>query len=239
MGGIEVDPDTGAAATLACSPPVSAPAVCTAQPARRQPLSDLLVFGRRAGRRPRTTSARCRVGRPCPRSRRRRGELALAPFKARGRPAGERLHPARRTAADDERPGRHHPHLAEIQEALDKIEEYKARYRNIEADGKRPFNPRLAPGHRHAQHAAGQRVRGWARTESRGGHTRDDYPAMDAEWRRTLLARRPRMTSDPEITVTKEVQPPMRTGSARAFDREPGAAFTDEELAQHPGRRNQ
>ena len=25
------------------------------------------------------------------------------------------------------------------------------------------------------------------RTESRGGHTRDDHPAMDANWRNTLL----------------------------------------------------
>ncbi len=25
------------------------------------------------------------------------------------------------------------------------------------------------------------------RTESRGGHTRDDYPSMDPNWRKTLL----------------------------------------------------
>ena len=25
------------------------------------------------------------------------------------------------------------------------------------------------------------------RTESRGGHTRDDHPSMDSDWRKTLL----------------------------------------------------
>lgn len=80
-----------------------------------------------------------------------------------------------------------------------------------------------------------------ARTESRGGHTRDDYPAMDAEWRRTLLACRAADDSPiPEITVTKEVQPPMRPDLLELFEiEELGKYFTDEELAQHPGRRNQ
>jgi succinate dehydrogenase / fumarate reductase flavoprotein subunit len=103
-------------------------------------LSDLLVFGRRAGLGAadyvRALSSRPTVS--------QESVDAAANWRSRrSRPEGpgERLHPARRTAADDERPGRHHPHLAEIQEALDKIEEYKARYRNIEADGKRPFNP--------------------------------------------------------------------------------------------------
>ncbi len=132
----------------------------------------------------------------------------------------------------------------EIQQALDKIEEFKVRYRNIEADGKRPFNPgwHLAIDMRNMLLVSECVAKAaLARTESRGGHTRDDYPAMDAEWRRTLLVCR--AESDdviPEISVTKEVQPPMREDLLELFEvDELGKYFTDEELAQHPGRRTQ
>ena len=65
-------------------------------------------------------------------------------------------------------------------EALDKLEELKARAERSTRRGPPAVQPGLAPGARPAQHAAGQRVRrqGGARCaqESRGGHTRDDYP---------------------------------------------------------------
>ena len=50
------------------------------------------------------------------------------------------------------------------------------------------------------------------RTESRGGHTRDDHPGMDANWRKTLLVCRVG-TATPairDIIVTREPQVPMR-----------------------------
>ena len=39
------------------------------------------------------------------------------------------------------------------------------------------------------------------RTESRGGHTRDDYPAMDANWRNTLLVCRTAAVGDRRCDV--------------------------------------
>ena len=60
------------------------------------------------------------------------------------------------------------------------------------------------------------------RTESRGGHTRDDYPAMDADWRNTLLVCRTtdgdRPSVVPEVTVDPEEQPPMRPDLLEVFE---------------------
>ncbi len=79
---------------------------------------------------------------------------------------------------------------AEMQQALDKIEEFKVRFRNIESDGSRAFNPgwHLAMDMRNMLLVSECVARsGLARTESRGGHTRDDYPAMAPDWRRALV----------------------------------------------------
>ena len=248
MGGIEVDPDTGAAATLG----LFAAGECSggmhgSNRLGGNSLSDLLVFGRRAGLGAadyvRALSSRPTVSQE---SVDAAAELALAPFKGpQGKAKPENaytLHAELQQTMNDlvgiiRTAG-------EIQQALDKIEEYKARYRNIEADGKRPFNPgwHLAIDMRNMLLVSECVAKAaLARTESRGGHTRDDYPAMDAEWRRTLLACRAADDSPiPEITVTKEVQPPMRPDLLELFEiEELGKYFTDEELAQHPGRRNQ
>jgi succinate dehydrogenase / fumarate reductase flavoprotein subunit len=78
------------------------------------------------------------------------------------------------------------------------------------------------------------------RTESRGGHTRDDYPSMDPDWRRILLVCQIQDgdTVVPDVTVTREEQPPMRPDLLEFFDiSELEKYFTDEELANHPGRR--
>ena len=51
------------------------------------------------------------------------------------------------------------------------------------------------------------------RTESRGGHTRDDHPSMEADWRKTLLVCRADGDPQalvPDVTVTKQDQIPMR-----------------------------
>ena len=131
---------------------------------------------------------------------------------------------------------------AEMQEALGKIEEFKARYRNIEADGRREFNPgwHLAMDMRNMLLVSECIAKSaLARTESRGGHTRDDHPKMDSEWRRTLLVCRTDGDDAvvPQVSVTREVQPPMRPDLFELFELEELAKyFTDEELAQHPGR---
>jgi succinate dehydrogenase flavoprotein subunit len=248
MGGIEVDPDTGAAAT----PGLFAAGECSggmhgSNRLGGNSLSDLLVFGRRAGLGAadyvRALSSRPKVSEESIESA---AELALEPFKG---PQGQ---------AKPENPYTLHAELQqtmndlvgiirtdeEIRQALAKIDEYKARYKNIESDGRREFNPgwHLAIDMRNMLLVSECVAKAaLARTESRGGHTRDDYPAMDPEWRRTLLVCR--TASDdvvPDVSVTKEIQPPMREDLLEVFEvEELGKYFTDEELAQHPGRRTQ
>ena len=110
MGGIEVDPDTGAATT----PGLFAAGECSggmhgSNRLGGNSLSDLLVFGRRAGmgasdyvvgltERPKVLEHAVDAA----------TKMALAPFDEHPEP-GEPVHAARRTAAVDERPGRHHP----------------------------------------------------------------------------------------------------------------------------------
>ena len=80
------------------------------------------------------------------------------------------------------------------------------------------------------------------RTESRGGHTRDDHPAMDSGWRGTLLvcsvvggADTAAGTVVPDVTVAPEPQQPMRADLLELFDLgELAKYYTDAELADHP-----
>ena len=45
------------------------------------------------------------------------------------------------------------------------------------------------------------------RTESRGGHTRDDYPSMDSDWRNTLLVCR----AEGDVGRAADLPSPART----------------------------
>ncbi|NDJ89897.1 fumarate reductase/succinate dehydrogenase flavoprotein subunit [Mycolicibacter kumamotonensis] len=246
MGGIEVDPDTGAAAV----PGLFAAGECSggmhgSNRLGGNSLSDLLVFGRRAG----LGAAQYVQGlgtRPAvaPAALEAAAELALAPFNG---PAG---------GGTPENPYTLHSELqqsmndlvgiirnaGELEQALVRLEEFKARFAAVTVDGGRHYNPgwHLAVDLRNmllvsecVAKAALQR------TESRGGHTRDDHPGMDANWRKTLLACRVADRSAvPDITITPEPQPGMREDLLELFEiSELEKYYTDEELAQHPGRR--
>ena len=247
MGGIEVDPDTGAAAT----PGLFAAGECSggmhgSNRLGGNSLSDLLVFGRRAGlgaadyvralkSRPAVSEAALNEA----------AAIALAPFTG---PQGR---------AKPENPYTLHAELQqtmndlvgiirvgdEMQQALDKIEEFKARFANIEVAGGRVFNPgwHLAMDMRNMLLVSECIAKSaLARTESRGGHTRDDFPSMSPEWRRSLLVCRTEGDDPvmPEVSVSREEQPPMREDLLELFEiEELGKYFTDEELAQHPGRK--
>ncbi|MGV1086504.1 MAG: fumarate reductase/succinate dehydrogenase flavoprotein subunit [Mycobacterium sp.] len=246
MGGIEVDPDTGAAAT----PGLFAAGECSggmhgSNRLGGNSLSDLLVFGRRAGlgaadyvsslsSRPTVSAAAVDEA----------AEIALTPFKG---PQG---------TARPENPYTLHADLQqtmndlvgiirtgeEMQQALDRIDEFKVRFRNIESDGRREFNPgwHLAMDMRNMLLVSECIARSaLTRTESRGGHTRDDCPKMDADWRRALVVCRTEGSDPimPEVVATREIQTPMREDLLELFEvDELGKYFTDQELAQHPGR---
>lgn len=245
MGGIEVDPDTGGAAT----PGLFAAGECAggmhgSNRLGGNSLSDLLVFGRRAGlgaadyvqalsRRPAISEAAIESA----------TALALSPFDQ---------HP------NAENPYTLHAELqesmndlvgiirtqGEIEAALAKLEELKTRSHKVTVDGGRVFNPgwHLAVDMRNmllvsecVAKAALQR------TESRGGHTRDDYPEMDADWRNTLLVCRTAGGDPvvPDVSVTPEQQVPMRPDLLATFElSELSKYYTDAELADHPERRS-
>jgi succinate dehydrogenase / fumarate reductase flavoprotein subunit len=78
------------------------------------------------------------------------------------------------------------------------------------------------------------------RTESRGGHTRDDFPGMDREWRRSNLVCKLSdptgglAATDPErgqIRLQRREMPPIRPDLLDLFDKDELIKYlTDEEL---------
>ncbi|OHV06552.1 fumarate reductase/succinate dehydrogenase flavoprotein subunit [Mycobacterium talmoniae] len=248
MGGIEVDPDSGAATT----PGLFAAGECSggmhgSNRLGGNSLSDLLVFGRRAGLGA-ADYVRALDSRPAvsAESVDAAAKLALAPFNG---PDGDgtpenpyTLHTDLQQAMND---------LVgiirkadEVEQALVKLDELKARFANVAVEGHRQFNPgwHLAVDLRNMLLVSECVAKAaLARTESRGGHTRDDHPAMDATWRKTLLVCRSEADDPvvPNVTVTAEPQIPMREDLLELFEiGELEKYFTDDELAEHPGRRS-
>lgn len=252
MGGIEVDPDSGGAAT----PGLFAAGECSggmhgSNRLGGNSLSDLLVFGRRAGLgaadyvRALSADTRPKVSED---ALNRATELALDPFEPKANPENPyTLHAELQESMND---------LAgiirkegELQEALAKIDELKKRYANVVVEGGRVFNPgwHLAIDLRNmllvsecVAKAALQR------TESRGGHTRDDHPQMDRTWRNKLLVcktvdgagDKPGDPVVPDVVVTPEEQPVMRPDLLATFElSELEKYYTDDQLAAHPDRK--
>jgi succinate dehydrogenase / fumarate reductase flavoprotein subunit len=70
------------------------------------------------------------------------------------------------------------------------------------------------------------------RQESRGGHTRDDYPGMRPDWRKVNLICG--LEGD-KITITKQPTPPMRDDLIALFDHaELKKYLSEEEMAALP-----
>ncbi|AFM15072.1 succinate dehydrogenase/fumarate reductase flavoprotein subunit [Mycolicibacterium chubuense NBB4] len=247
MGGIEVDPDTGAAAT----PGLFAAGECAggmhgSNRLGGNSLSDLLVFGRRAGLGA-SDYVRALSGRPqvTDHAVSAAAEMALAPFDG---PSDGSAPENPYTLQLDMQDTMNNlvgiiRKADEIQEALDKLDELRQRYRNVKVEGDRKFNPgwHLSMDLRNmllvCESVAKSAI---TRTESRGGHTRDDYPSMDANWRNTLLACRTSGDDPvvPDVTVEKEPQVPMRTDLLECFElSELEKYYTDEELVDHPQRK--
>ncbi|MGH3555144.1 MAG: FAD-binding protein, partial [Mycobacterium sp.] len=209
-------------------------------------LSDLLVFGRRAGLGA-ADYVRALHSRPTvsPEAVDAAAKLALSGFEGPkdGSPAENpyKLHIDLQDAMND---------LVgiirkadEISEALSRLEELRTRFANVQVEGHRQYNPgwHLAIDLRNMLLVSQCVARAaLERTESRGGHTRDDHPAMDANWRNTLLVCRAQGgdASVPHISVSGEAQVPMRPDLLELFEiSELEKYYTDEELAEHPGRR--
>ena len=77
------------------------------------------------------------------------------------------------------------------------------------------------------------------RTESRGGHTREDHPAMDPEWRQE----QPRLQidgrhGDPAIALHHQPVPEIRLDLFQLFDRTELAKYFTAEMQRLDGPRD-
>jgi succinate dehydrogenase / fumarate reductase flavoprotein subunit len=123
----------------------------------------------------------------------------------------------------------------EMEQALARIEELKSRAKRISVVGDKVFNPgwhltldldsMLIVSECIARSAL-------MREESRGGHTRDDFPTMNDEWRKVNLVCRP---DGDGVAVEKQPLPVMPPELLALFDRDELSKYmTAAELAILP-----
>jgi succinate dehydrogenase / fumarate reductase flavoprotein subunit len=236
MGGIEVDADTGAALVpgLFAAGEVSG-GMHGSNRLGGNSLSDLLVFGRRAG-----TGA---------------ADYLDGPGGTRPTVYGEDLAAARTEALTPlARSGGENPYTvhAEIQQAMSdlvgiirreeeikaalaELEKLRERAASVSAEGGTAYNPgwHLALDLRNIL-LIGECVARAAleRQESRGGHTRDDYPGMSPQWRKINLIC---SLDGDQLVLRRQPVPPIRPDLLALFDRaELSKYMTEEELAGLP-----
>ncbi len=184
MGGIRVEAETGAATVPGLF--AAGEAAAGMHGANRlggNSLSDLLVFGKRAG------GAAAAYAKSCGALKTDAAQIddaereMLAPFE---RPAGEGPYEIHRDLQDTlQSLVGIFRNEADLKQALQKIAALKERARRVHVDGSRLFNPgwHLARDLRSMLTAAEAVTRcALARTESRGAHSRIDFPNYDAEW---------------------------------------------------------
>ncbi|MFJ4277744.1 fumarate reductase/succinate dehydrogenase flavoprotein subunit [Streptomyces massasporeus] len=129
----------------------------------------------------------------------------------------------------------------EMEQALEKLAELRLRARRAGVEGHRQFNPgwHLALDLRNMLLVSECVARAaLERTESRGGHTREDHPGMDRAWRRiNLLCALTDPTgglaaTDPvrgQIALTRETTEPVRDDLLALFDKEELVKYLAEE----------
>ena len=125
----------------------------------------------------------------------------------------------------------------EMEDALERLEKLKERAAHIAVPGGRAFNPgwHVALDLRNMLSVAECIARAaLIREESRGGHTRDDFPTMSSKWRQVNLI----CSLNAEhggIDVVEQAMQPMRPDLMALFSKDELAKyFTDVELAEIP-----
>ncbi len=236
MGGVEVDPDTGESAVpgLFAAGEVSG-GMHGANRLGGNSLSDLLVFGRRAGMG--AAEYLSRLGPKTPVAD--EGEIdaaraeALAPLD---RPDGENPYTVHAEVQDtmSSLVGIIRTET-EIKKALGELDTLGQRAASVSAEGGSAYNPgwHMALDMRNimlmARCVAESALE---RQESRGGHTRDDYPGMRPEWRKVNLMC---TLEGDEIKIARQPTPKMRDDLIALFDRaELKKYLTEEEMAGLP-----
>jgi succinate dehydrogenase / fumarate reductase flavoprotein subunit len=210
MGGVEVDPDSASSVLpgLYAAGEVAG-GMHGSNRLGGNSLSDLLVFGRRAGQyaaeyasglglsRPRVADADVDAA----------AREALAPFEAGGQENPYALQQALQDVMQD---------LvgiirteSELKAALEKLADLRARASSLSVEGHRQYNPgwHLALD-LHNMLLVSESVARAAleRTESRGGHTRDDYPMTDGDFwgRRNVIVQ---LSGDGQVGVRHQPLP--------------------------------
>jgi succinate dehydrogenase / fumarate reductase flavoprotein subunit len=240
MGGVEVDPDTTASSVpgLFAAGEVSG-GMHGSNRLGGNSLSDLLVFGKRAG-----DGAADYLDSLGADSRPAVPEPAVSDAMA------EALAPFSRT--DGENPYTVHAELqqamndlvglirreSEIKQALTELEKFRERAARVSVAGGRAYNP----GWHYAQDLRNMllvaecvAVAALERQESRGGHTRDDYPEMSPEWRKINLILSLRESPDgtaAKVDLNRQPIPAIHPDLLRLFEKsELKKYMTDDELA--------
>ncbi|MGY1616049.1 fumarate reductase/succinate dehydrogenase flavoprotein subunit [Geodermatophilus sp. SYSU D00691] len=221
MGGVEVDPDTAQSRVpgLFAAGEVAG-GMHGSNRLGGNSLSDLLVFGRRAGVAA-AEQARSRQARAIPdEALADAARAALAPFEREG---GENpyavQHDLQQTMHDLVGIIRTEP---EMKEALERIRSLEERIARLSVEGHRQYNPgwHLALDLPHMLVVSECIAKAaLERQESRGGHTRDDFPAADAEWAKTnLVCTRP---PGGGVVVTRQPLPRMPSDLSEIFEEQP------------------
>jgi succinate dehydrogenase / fumarate reductase flavoprotein subunit len=236
MGGVEVEPDTGAALGtvqgLFAAGEVSG-GMHGSNRLGGNSLSDLLVFGKRAGEHASAYVDTLRV-RPKPSKVDVASavEVALAPLVREGGENPYTLQQDLQAVMGDlvgiiRREG-------ELSDALKRLQELRVRVANVSAAGGRRYNPgwHLAIDLRNMLVVSECTAKAaLEREESRGGHTREDFPKMSPEWRRLNLVCSLEGTG--EVLLERKPVPRMRDELFNLFDRSELAKYlTEEELAE-------
>jgi succinate dehydrogenase / fumarate reductase, flavoprotein subunit len=234
MGGIQVDPDTGAATgvTGLFAAGEVAGGMHGSNRLGGNSLSDLLVFGRRAGvgasAYVKSLSAKPKVTEQVIE---KALNSALAPFNGNSGENPYTVHQELQQVMNDLvgiiRDGN------EMREAITKLEGLKKRAKNVTVQGERQFNPgwhlsldlenMLLVSESIAKSAL-------VREESRGGHTRNDFPTMDKNWRPKHVIN---SWNGSSVETKIESIPPMPKELAGLFDKDELSKYLlPEELAQ-------
>jgi len=235
MGGVEVDPDTAASSVpgLFAAGEVSG-GMHGSNRLGGNSLSDLLVFGKRAGDGAADYLESLGSAKPAVAQADLDAAVAeaLAPFeRAEGENPYTVHHELQQTMQDLVGLIRRE---SEVRDALAALEKFKERAETVAVPGMRAYNP----GWHYAQDLRNMLLvaecvatAALERQESRGGHTREDYPAMSPDWRKVNLVL---SLNGDKIEMVHQPIPTIRQDLLDLFDiTELKKYMTKEELAGH------
>jgi len=233
MGGVEVDPDSQATkvAGLFAAGEVSG-GMHGSNRLGGNSLSDLLVFGKRAGEYAAAYTEEL-TGRPAVTASDLDSavEAALAPLQRAGGENPYSLHHELQQVMGDlvgiiRRQG-------ELEESLGRLAELRERVTKVGSTGGRRYNPgwHLALDLRNMLIVSECTAKAaLEREESRGGHTREDFPKMDPKWRQINLVCS--VTPSGDVALAQQPVPTMRPDLLGLFEESELAKYmTEEELA--------